>query len=113
MFHMEHCVFAAFLSNGKDWRDCGQPCDHHKVELRDRVGATFPVTPDAGCRNTVFNAVLQSAAEYVPRTAGKDGSGTPSLESSETPRMGLSRRAVRFAAGLLVGRWASAGASVF
>jgi U32 family peptidase len=67
MFHMEHCVFAAFLSNGKDWRDCGRPCDHHKIELRDRVGAAFPVTPDAGCRNTVFNSVPQSAAEYVPQ----------------------------------------------
>jgi putative protease len=67
MFHMEHCVFAAFLSTGKDWRDCGRPCDHHKVELRDRVGAAFPVAPDAGCRNTVFNAVPQSAAEYVPQ----------------------------------------------
>lgn len=34
--------------------------------MRDRVGPAFPVTPDAGCRNTVFNAVSQSAAEYVP-----------------------------------------------
>ncbi|HVK14621.1 MAG TPA: DUF3656 domain-containing protein, partial [Gemmataceae bacterium] len=67
MFHMEHCVFAAFLSAGKDWRDCGRPCDRHAVELRDRVGAAFPVTPDAGCRNTVFNAVPQSGAEYVPQ----------------------------------------------
>jgi putative protease len=67
MFHMEHCVFAAFLSAGKDWRDCGRPCDTHKIELRDRVGAEFPVTPDAGCRNTVFNSVAQSAAEYVPQ----------------------------------------------
>ena len=66
MFHMEHCVFAAFLSTGKDWRDCGRPCDHHKIELSDRVRAAFPVAPDAGCRNTVFNAVPQSAAEYVP-----------------------------------------------
>jgi len=65
MFHMEHCVFAAFLSEGKDWRDCGRPCDTHKIELRDRVGSAFPVTPDAGCRNTVFNSVPQSAAEYV------------------------------------------------
>jgi putative protease len=67
MFHMEHCVFAAFLSEGKDWRDCGRPCDRHKIDLRDRVGAAFPVTPDAGCRNTVFNSVPQSAAEYVPQ----------------------------------------------
>ncbi len=67
MFHMEHCVFAAFLSTGKDHRDCGRPCDTHKVELRDRVGANFPVHPDTGCRNTVYNSVAQSAAEYVGR----------------------------------------------
>lgn len=67
MFHMEHCVFAAFMSTGKDHRDCGRPCEEHKVELRDRVGAHFPVLPDTGCRNTVFNSVAQSAAEYVVR----------------------------------------------
>ena len=67
MFHMEHCVFAAFLSTGKDHRDCGRPCDTHKVELRDRTGAEFPVLPDTGCRNTVFNNAAQSAAEYIGR----------------------------------------------
>jgi putative protease len=67
MFHMEHCVFAAFLSTGKDHRDCGRPCDTHKVELRDRTGAEFPVLPDTGCRNTVFNSAAQSAAEYIGR----------------------------------------------
>jgi putative protease len=67
MFHMEHCVYAAFLSHGKDFRDCGRPCDHHRVDLRDRVGAEFPVVVDAGCRNTVFNSVAQSAAEFLPR----------------------------------------------
>jgi U32 family peptidase len=70
MFHMEHCVFAAFMSTGKDFRDCGRPCDRHRVELRDRVGAAFPVVPDTGCRNTVFNAVAQSAAEYLSRMRG-------------------------------------------
>ena len=70
MFHMEHCVYAAFLSTGKDWRDCGRPCDRHRVDLRDRVGAEFPVVVDAGCRNTVFNAVAQSAAEFLPRMRG-------------------------------------------
>jgi putative protease len=67
MFHNEFCLFAAFLSTGKDYRDCGRPCEAHKVELRDRVGAHFPVLPDTGCRNTVFNSVAQSAAEYVGR----------------------------------------------
>ncbi len=67
MFHMEHCVFAATLSNGKDHRDCGRPCDRHDLELRDRVGQPHPLVADVGCRNTVFNAQAQSAAGYVPR----------------------------------------------
>jgi putative protease len=64
---MEHCVFAAFLSTGKDHRVCGRPYDIHKIELRDRVGAAFPVLPDTGCRNTVFNSVPQLGAEYIGR----------------------------------------------
>src|SRR5262249_49291247 len=31
MFHMEHCVFCAFLSAGTDFRNCGRPCDKHDV----------------------------------------------------------------------------------
>lgn len=65
MFHMEHCVFCAFLSTGKDYRDCGRPCDTRRVELRDRVGALLPVKADAGCRNTVFNNRAQTGAEFV------------------------------------------------
>jgi putative protease len=67
MFHMEHCVFAHTLSTGKDFRDCGRPCERHQVDLRDRVGQPHPLIPDAGCRNTVFNAQAQTAAEFVPR----------------------------------------------
>jgi putative protease len=67
MFHMEHCVFCAFLSSGKDFRDCGRPCDKHDVRLRDRVGAEHPLKADIGCRNTVFNALAQTGAEYVSR----------------------------------------------
>jgi U32 family peptidase len=67
MFHMEHCVFCAFLSSGKDYRDCGRPCDTHRVALRDRVGAELPLKADAGCRNTVFNNRAQTGAEYVGR----------------------------------------------
>ncbi|RFC50590.1 MAG: putative protease [Verrucomicrobia bacterium] len=67
MFHMEHCVFCAFLSTGKDYRDCGRPCDSHVVTLRDRVGAELPLRADAGCRNTVFNNRAQTGAEYVAR----------------------------------------------
>jgi putative protease len=67
MFHMEHCVFCAFLSSGKDYHDCGRPCDHHDVRLRDRVGAEHPLKADAGCRNTVFNSQAQTGAEFVAR----------------------------------------------
>jgi putative protease len=67
MFHMEHCVFCAFLSSGKDYRDCGRPCDVHDVRLRDRVGAEHPLKADAGCRNTVFNSQAQTGAEFVEK----------------------------------------------
>jgi putative protease len=67
MFHMEHCVFCAFLSSGTDFRNCGRPCDRHDLKLRDRVGAEHPVKADIGCRNTVFNALAQTGAEYVSR----------------------------------------------
>jgi len=67
MFHMEHCVFCAFLSPGTDATNCGRPCDRHDVKLRDRVGAEHPLKADVGCRNTLYNAVPQTAAEYLPR----------------------------------------------
>jgi U32 family peptidase len=67
MFHMEHCVFCAFLSPGTDKTNCGRPCDHHDVQLRDRVGMEHPLKADIGCRNTLFNAVPQTAAEFLPR----------------------------------------------
>jgi putative protease len=67
MFHMEHCVFCAFLSSGTDYRDCGRPCDTQDVKLRDRVGMEHPLKADAGCRNTLFNAKAQTGAEYVPK----------------------------------------------
>jgi U32 family peptidase len=67
MFHMEHCVFCAFLSKGKDYHDCGRPCDKHEVKLKDRVGAEHPLKADAGCRNTVFNSQAQTGAEFVER----------------------------------------------
>jgi putative protease len=64
MFHMEHCVFAAFLSEGTDHTNCGRPCDTHKVELRDRVGLSHPLKADVGCRNTLFHAQPQSGAAF-------------------------------------------------
>jgi U32 family peptidase len=67
MFHMEHCVFCAFLSTGTDYTNCGRPCDTHIVKLRDRVGAEHTLKADAGCRNTVFNSQTQTGAEYIAK----------------------------------------------
>jgi len=72
LFHMEHCVIAALLSSGKDFRDCGRPCEKHQVSLRDRAGMSHPVEADVGCRNTVFHAAAQSAAALVEK-AQKSG----------------------------------------
>jgi len=98
MFHMEHCVFCAVLSPGTNKHNCGRPCDVHQVRLRDRVGMEHPLTADVGCRNTLFNAVPQSAAEAVPQLLARgvrhfriellnDG---PAAEVAET--IGLYRR---------------------
>jgi U32 family peptidase len=70
MFHMEHCVFCAFLTEGTDYTNCGRPCDKHQVQLRDRVGARHPVKADAGCRNTVYNSRAQTGAEHVMKMTG-------------------------------------------
>ena len=67
MFHMEHCVFCAFLSDGTDYTNCGRPCEKQSVKLRDRVGTEHILQADAGCRNTVFNGTAQTGAEYVQR----------------------------------------------
>ncbi|HEY5752696.1 MAG TPA: U32 family peptidase [Chthoniobacterales bacterium] len=69
MFHMEHCVFAAFLSQGTDHTNCGRPCEAHRVHLRDRVGIEHPLRADVGCRNTLFNAVPQSGARFFTELA--------------------------------------------
>jgi len=66
-YHTEHCVYSHTLSNGRDYKSCGRPCEKHQVSLRDRIGLEHPVIVDVGCRNTVFNAQAQSAASLVPR----------------------------------------------
>ncbi len=66
-FHTEHCVYAHTISQGRDFRTCGRPCEKHQLALEDREGRRHPVVVDIGCRNTVFNAQAQSAAKAVPR----------------------------------------------
>jgi len=65
MFHMEHCVFCTFMSDGTSIKDCGKPCDKHNVQLRDRVGQLHILKADVGCRNTIFNGRAQTGAGSV------------------------------------------------
>ncbi len=65
MFHTEHCVFCTFLSQGHSFKDCGQPCEHHRVRVMDRKHAMHYLTSDEGCRNTLFNGQAQTAARIA------------------------------------------------
>lgn len=65
LFHMEHCVFCTFLSQGHNFKDCGQPCDHHSVRVQDRTGAMHRLIGDEACRNTLFNGRAQTAARLT------------------------------------------------
>ncbi len=72
VFHTEHCVFCRFLSSGTTHRDCGRPCEQHRIALRDQQGREHPVIADVGCRNTVFGAEAQQASAHLDawRAAG-------------------------------------------
>jgi putative protease len=72
VFHTEHCVFCRFLSTGTSYKDCGHPCESHRIALRDQQGRAHPVMADVGCRNTVFGAEAQEASRHLDdlRAAG-------------------------------------------
>lgn len=65
LFHMEHCLFCSFLSEGHDHTNCGRPCEQHTVMLRDRSGVEHPLKADLGCRNTLFNGKPQTGVEAL------------------------------------------------
>jgi putative protease len=65
VFHTEHCVFCRFLSTGTTYKDCGRPCESHRVAVRDAGGRAHPVMADVGCRNTVFGAEAQDASTHL------------------------------------------------
>ncbi|MBB3114214.1 putative protease [Paenibacillus phyllosphaerae] len=69
MFHTEHCVYCTFMSEGTDFTNCGRPCEESRASLQDRIGMSHPVRVDEGCRNTVYNAIEQSGAEYLRQFA--------------------------------------------
>lgn len=64
-FHMEHCVFAAFLSKGNSFRDCGKPCEKHEVYLKDMYGNRHEIKADQECRNTMYKAEVSSTIKYI------------------------------------------------
>ncbi len=66
-FHTEHCVYSHLLSNGRDFRSCGRPCERHQVALRDHTGREHPVIVDVGCRNTVFHHEGQQSGQWTNR----------------------------------------------
>jgi putative protease len=66
-FHMEHCVFAAFMSKGTSFKDCGKPCEKHSVELKDSYGNMHFLKADQECRNTMYRGSAQSAGFLVPK----------------------------------------------
>lgn len=71
MFHMEHCVFCTFLSNGgTSILNCGKPCEEHHVQLKDRVGQLHTLKADVGCRNTLFNGRAQTGARFYQQLRG-------------------------------------------
>jgi putative protease len=67
VFHMEHCVFCRFLSEGTDNTNCGHPCETHQIAVRDQHNRAHPVMADVGCRNTVFGAEAQTDIPSIPK----------------------------------------------
>lgn len=79
-FHMEHCVFAAFLSQGSSYRDCGKPCEKHEVRLKDQFQNWHQIKADQECRNTMYNSRAQSAGRYLEAWA-EQGLGSVRYEA--------------------------------
>jgi putative protease len=101
-FHMEHCVFAAFLSKGSSYRDCGRPCEKHRVELRDPHGVLHPLKADAECRNTMFNGTAQTAIKLFPELLKRKVSAFRIEALFDTP--GMIQSKVRVYADMLAGK---------
>ena len=85
MFHMEHCVFAAFLSEGHRPHELRPALRHARVKLRDRVGLEHPLKADVGCRNTLFHAQAQSGAAYFEAFRAEARRRSASSCCSRTP----------------------------
>ena len=103
MFHMEHCVFCTVLSPGTNKSNCGRPCDHHVVQLEDRIGVKHVLQADIGCRNTLYNGVAQSGAEAVPHLLSH-GIRHFRIELLEDATIEQTQRLIRLYRDLIQGR---------
>jgi putative protease len=103
MFHTEHCLLCANLSAGTSRADCGRPCERHAVRLEDRKGERHLVVCDGLCRNTVYQAVPQSAAETVPLLVAR-GVRHFRIELLDEQDPAQSRRILEIYQELLAGR---------
>ena len=79
MFHMEHCVFCAFMSTGTDSTNCGRPCEKHKVHLRDRVGKKTRV------KELLGDKVRQSRDVEKVRRRAAAAAAADAAAAAETP----------------------------
>ena len=101
-FHMEHCVFAAFLSTGSSFKDCGKPCEKHEVKLKDPYGNWHFLKADHECRNTFFKATPQSAG-FLVETLKREGVASVRLEALSENASELSLK-VKAYLGILNGK---------
>ena len=65
-FYMEHCLYAANLTEAERFPYCKQICSKHHIDILDHKGALHSLVPDAECRNTLYLERLQSALNLVP-----------------------------------------------
>lgn len=85
IFHTEHCIFARYLSDGNSYKDCGRPCEHHTIHIRDpTTGRDHLVEADMGCRNTVFEGSAQSGLDYI-RDFSRHNAGIFRIELVDQP----------------------------
>ena len=66
MFHMEHCVFLRSALTGDEQDELRPAVRPSRSHVARSPGNQHPLQADVGCRNTLFNATPQSAAEIVP-----------------------------------------------
>jgi len=102
VFHTEHCVFCRFLSTGTSYKDCGRPCEHHVVALRDDAGRAHPVP---GGRRTLRQRGFRggSGAPHAIPMTGVPPAWRGSARSWRTKR-GRGRRISRHFSGALAVR---------